>query len=118
MRCVIFKDENGNWVEYRKLPDLLELDFHCNDGYGFGSYWENMNDVADQALAALRRAQEEGKAYVLFTHGSSTSRIGKTTARSQVRKVMRSKDATPYIIRSQCIQHYSVFVAAVRPKQN
>jgi hypothetical protein len=28
---------------------------------------------------------------------------------------MSSKDATPYVIRRECIQHDNVFVAAIRP---
>jgi hypothetical protein len=33
-----------------------------------------------------------------------------------VRGLMRGPDATPLIIRSKCVQHYSVFLAAIRPK--
>jgi hypothetical protein len=75
-----------------------------------------MGNVWERAFEALRGAHEQGAKYVLFTHGSSTSRLGKTTARSQVRGLMRSKEATPYILRSKCIQHDTVFVAAIRPK--
>lgn len=50
-----------------------------------------------------------------FNQGCFTSRLGKTTSRSQVPKLMASKKATPYILRSQCIQHDSAFVAAIRP---
>ncbi len=68
------------------------------------------------ALDNLKRAYERGVKYVIFTHESF--RPGRTTACSHVRKLMRSKDATPYIIRSKCIQHISVFVAAIRPKKD
>ena len=37
-----------------------------------------------------------------------------STARSQVRSFMRSKDATPLIDRRGCIQHETVFVAKLR----
>ena len=74
-----------------------------------------MEAVREKALDALEKAYRAGLAYVIFRHGSSTSRLGTTTARSQVRGLMRSKDATPFIIRSQCTQHYSVFVAVIRP---
>ena len=74
-----------------------------------------MQAVWDRALSALVEAQRSGKKYVLLTHGSTTSRIGKMTARSQVRKLLRSKEATPYVIRRESIQHDSVFVAAIRP---
>lgn len=106
-----------NWTAFRSLPALMERDFHWAGEQGCGAYHENMAAVRASALSALREAWENGFQFVLFTHGRSTSRRGKTTARSQVRGLMRSKDATPYIIRSKCIQHPSVFVAAIRPKE-
>ena len=78
------------------------------------TYYEAMDQVFDESFEALRSAQASGVRHVLFRHGSSTSRPGQTTARSQVRGLMRSPLATPYIIRSKCIQHESVFVAAIR----
>lgn len=110
-----FKTEFRNWVEYRQFPNIMEVDYHWADSGKYGAYWESMQAVFDRTLQALRKAQEEGKSYVLFTHGHSTSHRGKATSRSQVRKVMRSKDATPFIIRRECIQHRSVFVAAIKP---
>ncbi len=116
-----FKNQSGDWTEYRDLPDLMTVDFHYEDeGYDVARlpYWEAMEEVWETALNALKRAYEDGNIqYVLFTHGSSTSRIGKATTRSQVRKLMRSTEATPYIDRRCCIQHYSVFVAAIRKKK-
>lgn len=108
-----FYCEAGDWVKYRQLPDLIEVDFHWQE-MERGLHYENMQQVWDQALRALTEAYTQKKKFVLFTHGSSTSRIGKTTARSQVRKLMRSKIVTPYINRSACIQHDSVFLAAIR----
>ncbi len=111
----MLKRMKGNWVAFRKLPNLMECDFHWAGETPAGSYWQHMESVWNVALGCLREAQIQGKQFVLFTHGGSTSRIGKTTSRSQVRKLMRSKEATPYILRDQCIQHDSVFVAAIRP---
>lgn len=34
---------------------------------------------------------------------------------TSARSVMRIKEATPYVVRAHCIQHPSVFVAAIRP---
>jgi hypothetical protein len=65
-------------------------------------------------LSAIREAYTRGVPYVLLVHGNSTSRPGKTTQRSMIRSLMRSKDATPYIVRSECIQHHTVFVAKIR----
>ncbi len=112
--------QKGDWKEYRKLPDQLEVDFHRSgvDGRNtHGSYQYNMELVYADAIESLKKAHAEGKQSVLFTHGCSTSRIGQTTSRSQVRKAMRSKEATPYILRPKCIQHDSVFVAIIRPKK-
>jgi len=110
-----FKKEYGDWTDYRKLPDIQEVDFHwIGSEEEYMPYDEKMGEVYDYALDTLKSAQEEGREYVLFTHGSSTSRQGETTARSVIRDLMRSKEVTPYIIRSKSIQHYSVFVAAIR----
>jgi hypothetical protein len=116
-RKPMFKKESGNWTKYRQLPNHCEVDFHRSE-YGGRTipYSEAMEEVATDALKALENAYQTRLSFVIFTHGSSTSRPGKTTARSQVRKLMRSSDATPYIIRRDCIQHESVFVAAI--KQN
>lgn len=112
----MFKDAGGDWVALRKLPGLVEVDFHWSDRSSDLSYWEKMGEVYSSAWKALIQAQQDGNQYVMFRHGASTSRIGKSTARSTVRGLMRGKEATPYILRSQCIQHESVFVAAIRPK--
>jgi hypothetical protein len=113
----MFRKEYMNWTEYRSLPNLREVDFHhSNETLPTKSYYENMDDVYEISLNAIKNAQEEGLEFVLFTHGWSTSRRGKTTTRSQVRSLMRSKAATPYIVRKDCIQHQSVFVAAIKKK--
>jgi hypothetical protein len=111
-----FKYENRNWTEYRKLPNTVEIDFHMTpDDPDFGlPYWEKMEKVWNYSLKALQRAQAEGMQYILLIHGLSTSRIGRTTSRSQIRKLMHSKEATPYIIRKNCIEHNTIFVAAIK----
>lgn len=110
-----FKKEYIDWTEYRKLPDLEEVDFHWAGSGQYHDYDESMENVYSYTIGALRQAQLQGKKYVLFTHGSSTSRPGKKTARSQVRKAMQSSESTPYIIRKNSIQHPTVFVAAIDP---
>lgn len=98
----------------------FEFDFHDAepDKNEKLPYWKSMDNVYVDSLNGLIKAQQDGNQYELFTHGWSTSRLGKTTSRSQVRKLMKSPDATPYIIRSQCIQHDSVFVAAIKPMKS
>jgi len=110
----MFKKFEGDWKDLRNLPGLREVDFHFGSGQR-GEFWKNMTEVADIVEKALRDAQTEGSKYVMFNHGHSTSRPGRTTARSIVRDRMRSKEATPFIIKNQSIQHDTVFVAAVRP---
>src|SRR5215813_10961934 len=103
---MLFKKGNGSWTQYRGLGSFVEIDFHDSQ-YGKREvpYWEAMNLVYDKALAALASAYEQGTEFVIFTHGWSTSRPGKTTARSMVRALMKSKEATPFIVRKKCIQH-------------
>ncbi len=107
----------GNWTDLRRaLKNYIEVDFH-HDAPREIPYWEAMEDVRRTALQALKDAHVNGNDYVLFLHGASTSRLGATTARSQVRGLIRSKDATPYVVRSQCLQHETVFVAAIRKSE-
>src|ERR1700688_2964160 len=109
------RSEHGDWVGYRKrcgLSKADEIDLH----YGrrdrnMASYDEAMADVEQRISDRLRKAQENGREYLMFIHGHSTSRPGQTTARSIVRGFMRSKEATPFIVKAHCIQHTTVFVA-------
>ena len=114
----MFKRGYGNWIDYRNLvPPPLEIDYHAGEGENDGlDYWQRMSAVPGGVLKILRKAQDSGDKWVMFRHGCSTSRPDKTTCRSQIRACMRSPDATPFIIRKECIQHYSVFVAAIRAK--
>ena len=110
-----FQTGDGDWTRYRKLGDVVEVDFHYSEhGPREIDYSDAMESVYDTALEALQSSYASGRQYVLFTHGYSTSRPGHTSARSQVRKLMRGKEATPYVRKSHSIQHYSVFVAAMR----
>ena len=112
------KHEQGNWVGYRErfglsVADEIDLHFGRRDRY-VASYDEAMADVEQLVRHSLRKAQENGRPYVMFIHGHSTSRPGQTTARSVVRQFMRSKEATPFVVKAHCIQHPTVFVAKIR----
>ena len=113
-----FAKGTGAWTQYLSLPGLREVDFHWSDfrrDPREKSYDEAMDEVYEFALTALKEAFEDDSThYVLLTHGKSTSRPGNMTARSVIRGLMRSAEATPYIDRKRCIQHESVFVAALR----
>lgn len=116
-----FQRAYGDWRQYRSrfgLTELDEIDLH------FGkrdrtqmTYAEAMAGVLELVTAKLKQAQLNGRSHVLIIHGKSTSRRGKTTARSQVRNFMRSKHATPLIDRKECIQHDTVFVVRLKQLQ-
>ena len=109
----MFKKESRDWKEYRTLEgQIREYDCHFGSDYGM-AYHELMESIYDDVLKILQDEYNRGGDWVLITHGWSTSRRGNITARSQVRKLMRDKDATPFIDRKRCIQHHSVFVAAI-----
>jgi len=111
------KRELGNWEMYRQrfgLSPADQLDLHFGRRDHSVSYDQVMADVEDLVIESLRKAQQSGRAYVMIIHGNSTSRPGQTTARSVVRRFMRSKEATPFVVKADCIQHPTVFVAKVR----
>ena len=114
-----FKRGTGDWKEYEKLGTFLSIDFHPPNSReeklaDMMPFYERMELVTARSIEALKEAYEQNIEYVIFRHGWSTSGIGKTSARSKVRAAMRSPEATPYIVRSKCIQHNSVFVAKIR----
>ncbi len=113
----MFKKGTGDWTQYRSLRPNKEIDFHLSEqGPRDISYEGAMFDIGEKTLEEVKNAYEKGIPYLIFTHGNSTSRPGKTTALAVVRGLMRGKEVTPYIIRKECIQHESVFVTVIRPK--
>jgi hypothetical protein len=109
--------EQGNWVNFRQrfgLSAADEVDLHFGRRDPHTRYEDVMADVEQRVRESLRKAQETGRSYVMFIHGWSTSRPGQTTARSIVRSFIRSKEATPFIVRAECIQHDAVFIAKIK----
>ncbi len=109
------KREQGIWVGYRERfglskADEIDLHFERRDR-DVASYDEAMADVEQLISHSLRKAQENGRPYVMCIHGHSTSRPGQTTARSVVRGFMRSKEATAFVVKAHRIQHRTVFIA-------
>lgn len=87
----MFNTEHGDWTQLRNLPNVKEVDFHWSQsGKRDIPYWEAMEQVYQAALEALKEAQQQGNDYLILNHGRSTSHPGKTTARAQVRRLMRS----------------------------
>jgi hypothetical protein len=76
-----------------------------------------MAEVRDDALAAIQSAYEDGVPQLLLTHGHSTSRPGRVTARSQICGLMRSPVVTPYVDRRRSRQHFGCFLVALKPKR-
>lgn len=111
----MFRHGNGGWEQFRGLPDADLVDFHRGRREFGESFPSVMAKVREEALEGLRTAQKNGRSYVLFTHGKSTSGPFKMSARSVIRRLMRSPEATPFVIRKECIQFDSAFVAAIRP---
>jgi hypothetical protein len=112
-----FQRGSGAWRQYRSkfgLSKCDEIDLHFGKRDRSISFGEAMAQVTAIVEGALNEAQQRGRPYVMFIHGSSTSRRGKITARSQVRGFMRSKAATSLVERKHCVQHETVFVAKVR----
>jgi DNA-nicking Smr family endonuclease len=109
---------SGDWTLYRSKFNLSkrgEVDLHFGERDRSISYDEAMSELSSFIEGHLGEAQRKGRPYVMFIHGSSTSRPGKMTARSQVRNFMRSKAATPFIERKHCVQHGTVFLAKIKP---
>jgi hypothetical protein len=103
-------------VQYRALKPV-EVDFHLGRRQpGTGSYDDAMGEIHRAIADAVRTAQQNGAEWLMAIHGVSTSGPGKTTTRSVIRGFMRSAEATPYIVRKDCTQHETVFVAKIRPK--
>ena len=115
----MFQRGSGDWKQYRSMFGLSkcdEINLHFGErDRSVLSYGEAMEEVTSIIEGGLGEAQRNGRSYVMFIHGKSTSRRGKTTARSQVRNFMRSKAATSLIERKHCIRHETVFVAKIRP---
>jgi phosphopentomutase len=111
----MFKKGEGDWTKYRQIfPNVPEIDFHFGERDPSIPYETKMFEVDQIVQNRLKDAQERGLEYIMFIHGRSTSRNGRTTARSVVRSFMRSKDATPLVEKRNCIQHETVFVAKIR----
>ena len=113
-----FQVGRGPWRQYRSQFSLFESDeinlhFGKRDPSSM-SFQEAMANVTDIVVASLKEARRKRRCYVMFIHGSSTSRRGRTTVRSQVRNFMRSKNATTLIDRNGCIQHDTVFIAKLK----
>jgi hypothetical protein len=114
---MIFQEFTDDWKMLREFQPSIEIDFHDEKDREV-DYSVAMDRTRDKALKALQCAHQIGLSFVLLKHGWSTSRRGKTTKRSTIRKLMRDKTSTPYLSRRECRQHKSAFLAALKPNQN
>src|SRR4051795_2331045 len=86
-----FKQGSGDWTKYRSQFGLSKGD-EINLHFGgrersTSSFDEVMAEVSRMVEGSLNEAQRNDRSYVMFIRGKSTSRPGKTTARSQVRNL-------------------------------
>jgi hypothetical protein len=114
----MIRESIGPWTAYRERfgfspDDEIDLHFDLRDPHK--RYREVMQEVEELVRDSLHKAQANDRPYIMYIHGGSTSRRGAMTARSVVRGFMRSKEATPFIERSKCVQHETVFVAKIKP---
>jgi hypothetical protein len=115
---LVWNSRGGNWTDFRQQfnltrDDEVDLHFGRRDPSAL-TYAEAMGKIEELIRTRLKAAQKKGRPYILFVHGWSTSRPGKTSARSMVRQFMRSSEATPYIERRGCIQHDTAFLAKIK----
>jgi len=106
---------SGNWTDARCLSPAAEVDFHWSDREpDGGSYDDHMAEVRRFAFERIQQAHRLGLAYVILRHGSSTSRPGRKTARSEIRSLLRSKESTPFIFKRKTIDFGSATLVAIR----
>ena len=59
-----FQTANGDWTEFRKQPEIVEVDFHFSEAESREvPYWEAMEGVYEVALEALQDAYRNGRRY-------------------------------------------------------
>lgn len=109
-------DETGDRTLSRSLQNVVTIDFHRGRRDRSKPYWECMGEVWTEAEAAIRQAYEEGRSWLIIGHGQSTSRPFHVTARSNIRRLVRDKSMTPYILREQSVRHDTFFEVKIRPK--
>jgi hypothetical protein len=77
----MFKKYEGDWTDLRTRlkPPPVEVDDYHPDSNEFDGldYWQRMDRTCKRALEILKQAQEDSETYVMFRHGSSTSRRGR-----------------------------------------
>jgi hypothetical protein len=100
-------------LDFSGRAGVLHVDFHRAGTLPGVGHAAKMRAAYDEALAALRSAYERGLSWVVFTHGRSTSGRGKISCRSVIRGLLRSPEATPYIVRSRIIANPAITAVPV-----
>ena len=106
----------GDWTKLRRVPGLREIDFHRGRRDRTKSYMDCMAEVYQEAFDAIRQAHRDGYRYLLIGHGYSTSGPFRRTARSQIRRLLRSPEVTPFVNRSETVQHEACVRVALKPR--
>jgi len=114
----MFIKKSGNLSELKDKKNIREISVStCGTvAKAAQSRWETMNTLWETSLKELKKAQEDGLNFLVIKHGKSPNKRGQVSIGSQIRTLIRSHAAGPYIFRSKCIQYESAFVVAIRPK--
>jgi len=102
-----------SWRDLSQLTSPpIEVDYRGDTNKPDGlAYWQRMDQTFKAALEILKQAHKGGNTYVMFRRGLSTLRRSADYAPITIRKLMRSKEATRYIIQKNRIQQPSVFLS-------
>jgi len=114
----MFIKKSGNLSELKDQENIREIKVSsCGTvTKAAQSRWETLNELWDTSLQELKKAQEDGLNFLIIKHGKAPNKRGQVSVGSQIRTLIRSHAAGPYIFRSKCMQYESAFVVAIRPK--
>jgi len=105
------QEETTEWRKLCRDLNYLRVDIPLSGP----NYHDTLSRAHQIALDGLKQAQKEGYDYLLLVHGHGSP--GQTTPASIVRKLIRSKESTPYVIKLRSKKYDDVLLAAIRRKK-
>lgn len=106
----MFQTGVSDWAAYRNIPNVAEVDLQDV----LHSSPAGLDAVHDRALIALRQAHANGHPFVILRHGYTPKSIAAASVSSTVRKLIRSSESTPYVVKHKSVQFPNALVAAIR----